>query len=158
MGSSSSISSASNSSASVSTILKPFLDKSRQIRYDDSTVIERGAIIGYPLEGNETFTHWGIHIGNGFVLSKYDDSKIHRHRLGEGLWTHFIFVVQTGHDKLADRAIEQFTIDPDSWYNSVLSNCQLWVKSLAGVVDAPCPFTAVGTAMMVIHPIAARVL
>ena len=85
-------STASNSNSSIPISSNSISDRSGIIFFDEHTVIERGAIIGYLLPGIEIVNHWGIYVGNGYVISKYGNGKIEKHRLGEEPWTNFIFI------------------------------------------------------------------
>ena len=141
-------STSSNFSSSIPASSNSISDRSGLIFFDENTVIERGAIIGYPIPGKEIVNHWGIYVGNGYVISKYGNGKIEKHRLGEEPWANFIFIQKEGHAGLADKAIEVKKLNPDSDYNIVDANCQEWVRDLAYSVGAPCPMTASKTTLL----------
>lgn len=102
--------------------------------------IAKGAIVGYAVKsGPKGIYHWGIHVANGYVISKYDDHSLKLGRLGEGNWTRFIIIVCSENIKLAKEACRRFDADKTSKYDLTSSNCQHWVKEIANFVNAYCP-------------------
>ncbi len=49
----------------------------------NGTSLSQGHIVSYDVNTGIGIkvSHWGIHIGDGYIISKYDDSKIQMHHV-----------------------------------------------------------------------------
>ena len=95
-----------------------------------------GSIIKYWI--GEAIDHWGIYIGGGYVIGKFEDHRLHLQRITEGKWRDWK-IVTCGSMKLAQRAAELYDQKIITNYSMSSSNCQHWVKKLACEVGCSCP-------------------
>lgn len=107
--------------------------------YTTSTklTLAQGCIVLYVFE--QTLEHWGVHIGGGYVVSKYNDDEIKLHHVSDDPWKNCFDLTTEESYKLALAAAREFDSGRGSRYHVTKANCQHWVKDLADSVEVYCP-------------------
>ena len=83
--------------------------------------------------------HWGIYIGDGLVVSKYDDGHIKCEHIGNKPWIGFKVKHICSNTKVAREALRRWEQKIPEYYNLQTDNCQHWVAKVYSSVGEYCP-------------------
>lgn len=112
-------------------------NKGKHYKSSDSLYLPQGCIVKYSFDAS--LEHWGIHIGDGYIISKLSTSWLSLEHVSQGDWKRVSYVCLKECYEFAKKAAEILKYSPYSPYHAMSANCQHWVRDVATSTFRSCP-------------------